>query len=335
MELSTPVRLAPSPFPITYADTLLGLGSCFADNIGSRLADYKFNVEVNPFGTLYNPFSIASAVERLKSGRPYTEADLFFHDGAYHSFDHHSRFSAATAGDCLDGINESLERASRRLTGVTTVLVTLGTSYVYRLKDSGRIVANCHKLPENRFERRRHEPEEIAAVCSELVGNLTAVNPDVRVIFTVSPIRHWKDGAHGNQLSKAALLLGIDRVCRAVPAHTDYFPAYEIVMDELRDYRFYADDMLHPSPLAVQYVWERFGDRYFSAATRQITDEWEAIRKASAHRPFDAQSEAYQKFIVQTLLKIERITEKFPSFDATNEIQFLKSKLHGKHGIFH
>lgn len=335
MELCTRLRLLPPPFRLSYSDKLLLLGSCFADNIGAKLAEYKFDADVNPSGTLYNPLSVASAVRRLQAATPYTENDLFFREGRYHSFDHHTRFSDASAAGCLEQINSRLDRSHRRLASTGTALVTLGTAYVYRLKETGRLVANCHKLPENRFDRRRCEPDELTDACDELVRSLWEANPAMRIVFTVSPIRHWKDGAHANQLSKASLLLAVDRICRRYPQRTDYFPAYEIVMDELRDYRFYADDMLHPSPLAVNYIWERFRDHYFTAETRQAMEAWEGVRKAIGHRPFDAQNEAYQKFIVQTLLKVERIIEKFPSFDAENEIQFLKSKLNGKYGLFH
>lgn len=335
MELCTRLRLSSPPFTLSYSDKLLLVGSCFADNIGTKLAEYKFSVDVNPFGTLYNPFSIASAARRLGAGTPYTENELFLYEGRYHSFDHHSRFSAASAGECLERINDRLAASHRRLAATGAAVVTLGTAWAYRLKETGRTVANCHKVPENRFDRRRYGPEELAAACHELVGTLWKANPGMHIVFTVSPIRHWKDGAHANQLSKAALLLAADRICSRYPEKTDYFPAYEIMMDELRDYRFYADDMLHPSPLAVNYIWQRFRDHYFAPETRRVMEAWEAVQKAVSHRPFDTQSEAYQKFIVQTLLKIERITEKFPSFDAENEIQFLKSKLNGNYGIFH
>lgn len=327
MELSTRINLPKPPFTLSYTDKLLLLGSCFADNIGQKLADSKFNVVVNPFGTLYNPSSIASALEILEGGRLYTSADLFLYQGLYHSFDHHSRFSASSEEACLQQINRQLAAVRKELAQVNTAVVTLGTSFIYQLKETGRVVANCHKLPEKYFSRRRYSVEEITAACSRIVCRLQSIRPDMRIIFTVSPIRHWKDGAHENQLSKATLLLAVNAIRQIYPNAVAYFPAYEIMMDELRDYRFYADDMLHPSPLAVEYIWERFSESFIDRDSREAMKEWDDVRKALNHRPFNPESEAYRKFIVQTLLKIERITKNFSSFDTENEIKALKSKL--------
>lgn len=327
MELNTRIILPKAPFSLSYTDKLLLLGSCFAENIGRKLVDSKFRATVNPFGTLYNPCSIASALDILKSNRQYTPADLFLREGLYHSFDHHSRFSAADEQECLQLINAPLQALRKDLSAVNTVLITLGTSFIYHLKEDGRVVANCHKLPEKLFDRRRYTVAELTEVCDIIIRRLKDINPVMRIVFTVSPIRHWKDGAHENQLSKATLLLAIDKIQQNYPKEVTYFPAYEIMMDELRDYRFYADDMLHPSPLAVEYIWQRFCESYIDKTSREVMKDWEEVRKALNHRPFNPESEAYRKFIVQTLLKIERITQKFSSFDTENEIKALKSKL--------
>ncbi|WP_106831385.1 GSCFA domain-containing protein [Parabacteroides pacaensis] len=327
MELSTRIMIPKGDFSLSYSDKLLLLGSCFAENIGQKLLNYKFNVDSNPFGILYNPYSIASAIRILKSNKEYMAKDLFQYEGVFHSFDHHSRFSSTREADCLQLINSRLTSSRAKLPTTSTAIITLGTSFIYHLKETGKPVTNCHKLPEKYFIRRRYELAEIAKICDNIMQELLVLHPQIHVIFTVSPIRHWKDGAHANQLSKATLLLAIDKIQQNYPNHVTYFPAYEIMMDELRDYRFYADDMLHPSPLAIEYIWQHFCESYMNKETLQIMKEWEKIQKAINHRPFNPQSEIYHKFILQTLLKIERITRKFPFFDSENEIKALKSKL--------
>lgn len=328
MQLNTQVSLPKPPFTLTYTDNMLLLGSCFAESIGQKLSDYKFSVDVNPFGPLYNLYSIHAALKILQKQKVYTAQDLVAYEGLYHSMDHHSRFSAPTAQECLSAIHARIKKSYGRLKETQVVIITLGTSYVYLQKDSGKIVANCHKLPDKLFERKVLSVEEQTIMGEQLVSLLTKINPNIRIIFTVSPIRHWKDGAHANQLSKAALLLAIDKIIQKDAHRITYFPAYEIMMDELRDYRFYADDMVHPSQLAVNYIWERFCESFVAYETLSAMKEWENIHKALQHKPFNPQSEAYRKFIIQTLLKMEHITDKFPSFDIQNEIQQLKSKLY-------
>lgn len=327
MELHTCIAISKPPFSISYKDKLLLLGSCFAENIGQKLSDNKFNVTINPFGTLYNPCSIASAISILKNKKIYTATDLIYRDGLFHSMDHHSRFSAATESDCLQTINNQLQLAGQNLKDTNIVLITLGTRYVYQLKSSGQIAANCHKLPEKSFNRYPLETEEIAHKCRSIYLQLYEINPDIKIIFTVSPIRHWKDGAHNNQLSKASLLLAIDKIQQEYPTCIGYFPAYEIMMDELRDYRFYANDMIHPSALAIDYIWQRFTDTFINKDSILIMKEWQDILKSLRHKPFNPNSKEYHNFIMQTLLKIDRITGKFPYFDIAKEKESLMSKL--------
>ena len=303
------------------------LGSCFAENIGARLESERFNVDINPFGTLYNPSSIAEALRMLANHKEFNLCDLFEHEGAFHSFSHHSRFSSTSANDCLEKINSRIYKSSTLLKSATILVITFGTSFVYRLKGDGRIVANCHKLPERMFERERLSTDEIVTDWMRLLDELWAVNGDLKIIFTVSPIRHWRDGAHENQLSKATLLLALDELQKHYPNRIGYFPAYEIMMDELRDYRFYADDMIHPSPLAIDYIWQKFSDCFLSKETKNLLTEWSEIKKALQHKPFRPQSEAYKQFMFQTLLKMARLNDKFPYFDIRNEIEILKSKL--------
>lgn len=327
MELSTYIYMPKALFTFTYADRTVLLGSCFAENIGRKLTDNKFTADINPFGTLYNPASVALALRMLLRLERFTGEDLLQHGGVYHSFAHHSRFSAPSETECLTIINDRLDTSSDFLRKATRLIVTFGTAYVYQLKEDGRIVSNCHKLPEKIFDRRMLSVQDITAEWHNLLLSLWEQNPELQILFTVSPIRHWKDGAHANQVSKATLLLAINQLQESYPDRIDYFPAYEIMMDELRDYRFYADDMLHPSPLAVEYIWQRFTEHFLSKDTLAIAKEWNDLQKAINHKPFQPDSEGYKHFILQTLLKMERINEKFPSFDLSKERDIVKSKL--------
>lgn len=326
MILTTAIEIPKGACRIGYEDPILLMGSCFADNIGRKLSEHKFNVDQNPFGTLYNPTSIAQSLERLLDPVSFSSSDLFLHEGSYHSFAHHSRFSATEESSCLEQINSRLNRSSRFLSKARILIITLGTAYVYRLKESGTVVANCHKLPEKLFERSMLSADAITQEWSGLLDKLWKNNRQLQVLFTVSPIRHWKDGAHGNQLSKATLLLAIEQLQQRFPQQIHYFPAYELMMDELRDYRFYADDMLHPSALAIDYIWQRFAETQLSDEAQALAKEWLSIQKAIDHKPFQPKSENYRKFLLQTLLKIERINDKIPSF-ATEEENELKRRL--------
>lgn len=326
MEFYTRISIPKAPFTFSHTEQTVLLGSCFAENIGKKLEENKFKIDLNPFGTLYNPSSIAEAIRMLLRPERFTGDDLFQHEGIYHSFSHHSRFSSSSETECLANINGRLFRSADALRESRRMILTFGTAWVYRLKNSGKVVSNCHKLPEKIFDRQLLTVEKIATEWKSLLLSLWEQNPDLKILFTVSPIRHWKDGAHGNQLSKATLLLAIDVLQKEFPERTAYFPAYEIMMDELREYRFYADDMLHPSPAAVEYIWERFTDNMLSTDSLTILKEWKNIQKAINHKPFQPESEAYKRFISQTLLKMERLNEKFPFFDMTNEVERIKKK---------
>ena len=303
------------------------MGSCFVEHIGRIMAENKFPVDLNPFGTLYNPASVAKGLWRLMRGDPFGDEDVFLHEEVYHSFSHHSRFSSPSKAECLERINSRLLQSSALLREATRMIITWGTAWVYRWDEDGSVVSNCHKLPERFFQRERLSVDAIVSEWKDLLKALWEVNPTVRILFTVSPIRHWKDGAHGNQLSKATLLLAVEALRGTFPERIDYFPSFELMMDELRDYRFYADDMLHPSAQAIEYIWECFVAHYFDKDSQALLKEWENVRMALQHRPFQPQSEAYRQFILQTLLKMERIREKIPSFDFSNEMASLTSRL--------
>lgn len=325
MNFRTQVERPEKVTKIRYSDQLLLLGSCFAENIGKLLLANKFCCDVNPYGILYNPLSIVKALEEMVERKIYTKGDLFEANGVWYSWMHHGCFSSdVSAEECLCLINKRLKKASDVLASTDWLMVTWGTAFVYEHK--GQVIGNCHKQPDKLFTRRRLTVDEIVKVWSDTLKYCRQQNPSLKVLFTVSPIRHAKDGMHGNQLSKSTLMLAIDRLCEELDG-CFYFPSYEILMDELRDYRFYADDMLHPSTLAVEYIWERFCQTFLGKDTLQVIKEWTEIQKALQHKPFHPQSEAYHHFLSQIMLKIERIKQKFPYIDAQNEIELCRTLL--------
>ena len=256
--LTTPVIVPQLPFKIDYSTGIVSLGSCFADEIGERLQEGDFHVEMNPFGALYNPASIAAAVRCLMEDREIGMDDLVQHEGLWHSWHHHGCFSHSTSEETLAACNSRIHQAHQAIKEASLLMVTFGTAWVFERE--GEIVANCHKLPPQMFVRRRMTVEEIVALWQPLLQELAAYYPGLKVLFTVSPIRHMADGAHGNQLSKSTLLLAIDNLLPTIhcPLPTYYFPSYEIVLDELRDYRFFDEKMTHPTSVAVDVVWDRF-----------------------------------------------------------------------------
>ena len=325
MDFFTPVEL-PSGLPrFSQSDELLLMGSCFATNIGSRLSDAKFPTDVNPFGVLYNPFSISSALREAVAGKVYTEDDLFFFRGCWHSPMHHGDFSDPSAREALQRINTRLRALHARIHRLGCLMLTFGTAWVY--EQGGRVVANCHKQPEALFNRRRLSVQEIVDDYTDLLSCLAARNPNLKVILTVSPIRHVRDGTHANQLSKAVLLMAADQLCQAFPAQVAYFPAYELLLDELRDYRFYAEDMVHPSPQAAGFVWERFAQLCLTDQARDIMREAEHIKKALSHKPFHPGSAEHKHFLEQIVLKIDRLNQKYPYLDFQNEKEICRTQL--------
>ena len=298
MELYTPVIL-PSDLPqLTHRDQTLLMGSCFATHIGTRLKEAKFTCDVNPYGVLYNPLSIVTALEEIDAGKEYAETDLYQHRFLWHSPMHHSDLSASTASETVDHINRRLRQARRLWEMLDVLMLTWGSSYVYRNRSDGRIVGNCHKLPAS-----------------------------LKVTLTVSPIRHLRDGLHANQLSKATLLLAADELQKQFAGHVCYFPAYELLMDELRDYRFYADDLTHPSAMAVEYVWECWQKACFTSETRLLANECLHINRGLEHKPFRPQSEEYKRFLKQIVLKIDQLNEKYPYLDFEKERELCRTRL--------
>jgi hypothetical protein len=280
MKLQTPVVDSPCKVEISYKDKILMLGSCFTDNIGGQLKNYGFNVCVNPFGTLYNPASVLAAVQRLISREPFKETEcvqIGAGDMRFCSYSHHTSFARATAQEFLANANKALEEAAEFFRNCNKVIITLGTSWCYRHIQSDMIVSNCLKHPAAEYDREFLPASQTADILTEIMnlanGSDDCITPK-EFIFTVSPIRHFKDGAHGNQISKASLLVGINQVLNAKDVcKADYFPSYEIMMDELRDYRFYAEDMCHPTLQTVNYIRERFLSWALPASEHSLLEE--------------------------------------------------------------
>lgn len=283
MELQTKVNIVKSLFKISPTDRLLFVGSCFAENIGRRFVENQFDAVVNPYGTMYNPASVLHTVDRALKGM-FVTSSLPLH-------------------------GERMPVGQER--GCDVVVITLGTNHVYILKETGEIVDNCMKRPQRLFREEQLSVDECADYLSKAVGLLKERNPEVKVVFTVSPIRYAKYGFHGSQLSKATLLLAVDKLVSASPESIGYFPAYEIMNDELRDYRFYQPDMLHPSEQAVDYIYERFAETYFSEEAKAMVTEWEPIKAALAHRPFNPDSEEHKAFLAKVTAKKEAFLAKW------------------------
>lgn len=323
MDFRTIIPISPFENQIKHSHQLMMIGSCFTESIGERLQQAKFNVDINPFGIQYNPLSVASTLERLITKQKFTSNDIFQQGDQWHSFSHHSCFSGNTQDACLQTINLRLKQSTANLQQTDYLFITFGTAWVYELTETGQLVSNCHKLPDTHFTRRRLTVEEIVAKYKELIEQLNAQQPTLKIVFTVSPIRHWKDGAHDNNISKSILLLAIDTLQQEFD-NVSYFPSYELIMDDLRDYRFYAEDMLHPNSTAIDYIWGRFSDCYFSAETKNMANEMEKLSRALTHRPFNAEGEEYKKFCEQQLNKIKHYEEAYPEIDFEEEKQKIK-----------
>ncbi|MBP5134957.1 MAG: GSCFA domain-containing protein [Paludibacteraceae bacterium] len=281
---------------ISYRDNLMFIGSCFSENIGTYFERHLFRTDLNnPFGILFNPASIAKAVRRLLSETPYSDNDLFLHNGVWNSYDHHSDFSDTEKEKCLAKMNDKLKESSQFLKNATILFITFGTAWIYRQKVNGQIVSNCHKMPANTFLREKLSVQDIVNEYTDLFHTFPFSDKKTRVIFTVSPVRHTKDGLHENQLSKATLLLAIDELQKRFD-FVEYFPSYEMLLDDLRDYRFYNEDMVHPNNTAIKYLTEKLSS-YFSEETKMLMNEAEQIASAESHRPFNPKSNEYQSFI--------------------------------------
>ncbi len=311
-----PVR---APFSIAYADRLLLVGSCFTENMGKRLQEHKFQALTNPFGIVYNPVSMARSLDDLLLDQcPFVESDLFENAGLWHSWEHHGHFSRPDRKETLTAISDAWQIFSAHLKATNRLLLTFGTSDVFTLRSTRQVVANNHKMPGAQFEQRRLSVSETTETVQAVLEKIKKRNPDLQVVLTVSPVRHLRSGLLENQRSKAVLLLACEEISRALP-YAHYFPAYELLMDDLRDYRFYDTDMLHPSTVAEEYVWEFFKKTFFTEETNQLLARVEKIRAAAQHRPFHPNTQQHQAFVQVQLDAIRQMEEEYPGMDFEEE----------------
>ena len=308
MIFHTEINIKPLEQTVVYADALLFLGSCFADEVGVICKGLGFNALVNPFGVLYNPASIAQSVERLDSGRPFTRDDVIaVGERQYCTFNHNTAFWNTSEDMLLQTINQRLGEAHEHFMKSKWLVVSLGTSWVFKHRMSGQIVSNCHKLPAHQFDREFLTVER----SSQYLSGIVERHPEKQFIFTVSPLRHLKDGMHGSQLSKAALLLAVNEICRQF-ANAHYFPAYEIMLDELRDYRFYKEDMVHPTEQAVRYIWEHFAEFAINASEKPAMNAAAELRQMLEHKPLFPETEAFKRFELQKERKTAELKKNYP-----------------------
>jgi hypothetical protein len=311
-----------------YGKKNLFMGSCFTENVGNSMEALKYDVDINPFGILYNPVSVANGLRILLENKKFQQEDLVEHDGLWHSFYHHGRFSGTDIDETLSKINDRINQSAEFLRNTDFLFLTFGTSWIYEYKKTGKTVSNCHKIPTKEFKRFRLTPGEIIEEYRELLPKIWKINPDLKVIFTVSPIRHWKDGAIENQLSKATLLLAIERIIQGFgKKKCAYFPAYEIVMDELRDYRFYTEDMIHISEVAINHIWSVFEQNLVDENSQEAAKQVQKINKALNHKPFNPLSQEYIEFLKRTLKQTEEIGLKFPNLNFELEKKHFNIKI--------
>ena len=322
MELFTKVATPEASFKIDYTKNLAFFGSCFADNISAQFSARKFSVLSNPFGTVYNPLSIERQLREIAGGKAFGDSDVFKDercDKLWHSFDAHSSLSAATREECIEKLNAGSAQALEFLQKADVAFITLGTAFVYFLKSTGEPVANCHRQDSTLFERRMITVDEATLSLENIVASLRRIRADIQIVFTVSPLRHMADGAHENTVSKATLQLAVNEIVKresnGVASPATYFPSYEIVMDELRDYRFYADDMVHLSKTAEGYIFERMAETYCDERTRGNIAAVEKFLKSANHRIQDTSSLASQEFIKKLAQQADELEKKIPGLD--------------------
>lgn len=326
MELRTTFDIGASPHKITYNDPAMFIGSCFATSIGKMFEAGHLPVMINPAGTVYNPVSVLNTIKTVAEGREYTISDLYNNNGLWISFNHYTDFSSPHADDVLKKINDKITESHNFLSVSGFLFVTFGTARIYRWKGNGNVVSNCHKIPADKFTNEILSVEEIKELWTCLLDELHTQYPELKVIFTISPIRHWKDGAHGNQVSKSVLFLAVEELLKH-PAVISYFPAYELVMDDLRDYRFYDDDMLHLSSSAINYIWEEFSKSWLDEKTIALWHEINKISMAVAHRIQSGSKEELRQFAEKMLTRIQSVNAKNKSVNLESETKYFRGLL--------
>jgi hypothetical protein len=329
MNFRTEVKVDVSLRKISYSTPVMFIGSCFADEMAGKLEAGLMPVMCNPSGVVYNPYSVAGTLRNIISEKTFTPDDLWFHNNRWLSFSHYTDFSGEDRERVLEGLNSSAMSARSFLQNARFLFVTFGTARIFRRTDTGEVVSNCHKIPAIFFYRELLTSDAIVAEWSQLLDELKSFNPDLSVVFTVSPVRHWKDGAHGNQISKAVLLLAIEKL-REHHVRPGYFPSYEIVIDDLRDYRFYKTDMLHPSNDAVEYIWEKFCNAWVDTAATDLWREVSAVKQASEHRFMNSSQKEMDDFAAGMIKRIRSLQSRNSDIDFSTLLDYFE-KLTGYH----
>lgn len=313
MNFQTQIPIQKYDFPIDYTSKVVSLGSCFAENMAEKLEYFKFENVVNPFGIIFNPVSLEKLILRSIHKNYFLENDIFFHNEAWHCYEVHSELSNPDKVEFLETLNRLIDSTNEELSNLSHLIITLGTSWVYRHVETNEIVANCHKVPQKQFVKELLSIAQIEMSLQNIITEIQNVNPACKFIFTVSPVRHIKDGFVENTLSKAHLISALHAASFQLPT-SSYFPSYEIMMDELRDYRFYAEDMLHPNQTAIDYIWIKFFENYVDEKEFGLMNQVCEIQRALKHRPFNPNSESHKKFLENLNQKINTLVKKHPNF---------------------
>ncbi|KAF2519601.1 GSCFA domain-containing protein [Flavobacterium salilacus subsp. salilacus] len=314
MQFRTQIPIPKSNQPIDYNSQVVSLGSCFAVNMGEKLNYFKFRNTINPFGILFHPLAIEKFIGYALQQKQFTETDIFYHNERWHCYAAHSDLSNPDKNKLIDNLNTAVTNTGKALHEATHLIITLGTAWVYRHNQSGNVVANCHKVPQKEFSKELLSVTTIVQSLQNSMAMLREVNPNLQFIFTVSPVRHIKDGFTENQWSKANLISALHEVLAITPSGAGglYFPSYEIMMDELRDYRFYASDMIHPNNVAIDYIWERFTESCIAPEAYNTMKEVDAIQKGLQHRPFNVDSEEHKAFLEKLNQRADKLKEQYP-----------------------
>ena len=311
MKLQTQIPLEKQEPVINYHSKLVLLGSCFAENMAEKFSYYKFQIEVNPLGVLFHPVAILDLLTRAHQNTPYSEKDVFFSNGCWQSFRAHSRLNSTSQYEILERLNTALKSTQTQLKNASHIIITFGTAWVYEHIESKTTVANCHKQPQKEFKKSILSIDQLQETFESIRSILKSFNPEVSVVFSISPVRHLKDGFVENNQSKAHLMAALHAVINTTE-NTHYFPSYELLMDELRDYRFYKEDMVHPNPIAINYIWEKFQSIWIDAKVNPIMQEVNQLQKGFAHKPFNPLATEHTLFLSALAKKAQALESQFP-----------------------
>ena len=312
MKLQTEIPISSQHFnQIEYNSKLLLIGSCFVENIGHKLTYFKFQHLQNPFGILFQPLAIEKLITNAINEKEYTEEDVFFLNEQWHCFEAHSKLSHTSKEELLNNLNKNIGLAHQQINDSSHIIITLGTAWVYRHIETDTVVANCHKVPQRKFLKELLSVDEISESLQSIIELIRSVNKKSSILFTVSPVRHLKDGFIENTQSKAHLIAAIHQIVEP-KNNLHYFPSYEIMMDELRDYRFYAEDMIHPNAIAVNYIWDKFKAVWISKVSFETMNQVDSIQKRMLHQPFNSNSNAHQEFLRRLEESKQLLTQQFP-----------------------